>query len=43
MYYDIKENEWRQIEQERIEEEYLRKLLKTGKGCPITDLEKALN
>ena len=32
MYYDIKEQELRQLE--RIEEGYLRKILKTSKGCP---------
>jgi hypothetical protein len=36
MYYNLKENELRQIE--RIEEGYLRKILKTTKGCPITQL-----
>ena len=36
MYYDLKEKELRQIE--RIEENFLRKLLKTTKGCPITSL-----
>ena len=36
MYYDLKENEIRQIE--RIEENFLRKLLNTTKGCPITSL-----
>ena len=35
-YYDLKENELRQIE--RIEESFLRKLLKTTKGCTITQL-----
>ena len=36
MYYDLKENEVRQIE--RIEESFMRKLLKTNKGCPISSL-----
>ena len=36
MYYNLKENELRQIE--RIEEGFLRKILKTTKGCPITQL-----
>ena len=36
MYYDMKEQELRQLE--RIEEGYLRKILKTSKGCPITQL-----
>jgi hypothetical protein len=36
MYYSLKENELRQIE--RIEEGYIRKILKTTKGCPITSL-----
>ena len=36
MYYDLKESELRQIE--RIEEGYLRQVLKTTKGCPITHL-----
>ena len=36
MYYAIKENEYRQLE--RIEEEYLRKIVKTKKGCPISNL-----
>ena len=31
--YDIKEKEFRQLEM--IEEDLLRKILKTGKGCPI--------
>ena len=35
-YYDLKESEVRQLE--RIEEQFLRELLKTGKGCPITQL-----
>ena len=33
MYYELKENELRQLE--RIEEEYMRKVLNTTKGCPI--------
>ena len=36
MYYNMKEMEYRQIE--RIEECFLRKLFKTTKGCPITQL-----
>ena len=36
MYYNLKETELRQIE--RIEEQFLRKLLKTTKGCPIKSL-----
>ena len=36
IYYNLKENEMREIE--RIEEGFLRKLLKTTKGCPITSL-----
>ena len=36
MYYNLKESEVRHIE--RIEESFLRKLLKTTKGCPITSL-----
>ena len=36
MYYNHKANELRQIE--RIEESYLRKILMTKKGCPITQL-----
>ena len=36
MYYALKETEYRQIE--RIEEEYMRKILKTSKGCPLTNL-----
>ena len=36
MYYNLKENEIRQIE--RIEEQFLRKLIKTTKGCPIKSL-----
>ena len=36
MYYDLKETELRQIE--RMEESYLRQVLKTSKGCPITEL-----
>ena len=35
-YYDLKETEIRHIE--RIEEGFLRELLKTGKGCPIAQL-----
>ena len=36
MFYNLKENELRMIE--RIEEEFMRKILKTSKGCPITSL-----
>ena len=36
MYYSLKESELRKIE--RIEENYLQKILKTTKGCPITQL-----
>ena len=35
-YYDLKEKELRAIE--RIEEMFMRKLLKTSKGCPIVQL-----
>ena len=35
-YYDLKETELRQLE--RIEEGYLRRLFKTPKGCPISQL-----
>ena len=36
MFYNLKENELRNIE--RIEEDFMRKILKTTKGCPITSL-----
>ena len=36
MYYNLKESELRQLE--RIEEFYLRKVLKTTKGCPIAQM-----
>ena len=36
MYYDLKERELCQIE--RIEENFLRKVLKTTKGCPIIQM-----
>ena len=36
MYYNLKESEVRQLE--RIEEGYLRKVLKTTKGCPIVQI-----
>ena len=36
MYYNLKENQMRQIE--RIEESYIRKVFKTTKGCPISQL-----
>jgi hypothetical protein len=35
-YYNLKECEIRQLE--RIEEEFMRKLLKTSKGCPIVQM-----
>ena len=35
-YYDLKETELRELE--RIEEVFLRKLLKTSRCCPITQL-----
>ena len=35
-YYNLKEKEIRHLE--RIEESFLRQLLKTGKGCPISQL-----
>ena len=35
-YYNLKENEIRQIE--RIEESFMRQLLKTTKGCPINQM-----
>ena len=35
-YYDMKENELRALE--RIEESFIRKLLNTTKGCPISQL-----
>ena len=35
-YYNLKEYELRQIE--RIEENFLRKVLKTSKGCPIVQI-----
>ena len=40
MYYDLKETEVRHLE--RIEETYLRKVLNTTKGCPITQLYLAV-
>ena len=36
MYYNLNENELRHLE--RIEEEYLRKVFKTKRGCPIVQL-----
>ena len=36
IYYNLKENELRQIE--RIEEGFMRKMLNTTKGCPISQL-----
>ena len=35
-YYNIKETEIRKLE--RIEQTFLRQILKTGRGCPITQL-----
>ena len=35
-FYNLKETEIRQLE--RIEEGFLRKMFKTSKGCPITQL-----
>ena len=35
-YYDLKEQEIHQLA--RIKEEFLRELLKTSKGCPITQI-----
>ena len=40
MYYQLKETELRQLE--RIEESYLRQVLKTTKGCPINQLYLSL-
>ena len=40
MYYDLKEKEVRQLE--RIEEQFMRKVLNTTKGCPIVSLYLAL-
>ena len=34
--YDIKENDFRQLE--RMEEDLIRKLFKAGRGCPIFQL-----
>ena len=36
MYYNLKETEIRHLE--KIEENFLRKIMKTGKGCPISQL-----
>ena len=36
MCYNLKEKELRQIE--RIEEEFMRKIFQTSRGCPITQL-----
>ena len=36
IYYGLKENEYRQLE--RIEEDFLRKIIKSTKGCPVTNL-----
>ena len=36
VYYNLKENEIRQLE--RIEENFLRKVLNTSRGCPIVQL-----
>ena len=35
-YYNLKETEIRKLE--RIEQTFLRQILKTGRGCPITQL-----
>ena len=40
MYCQLKENEVRQLE--RIEEQFMRKVLNTTKGCPIVSLYLAL-
>ena len=39
-YYALKETELRELE--RIEETFMRKLFKTSKGCPITQLYLSL-
>ena len=39
-YYNLKENEIRQLE--RIEESFMRQLLKTKKGCPIYQMYREL-
>ena len=39
-YYNLKENEIRQLE--RIEEGFMRELLKTSRGCPIVQLYQEL-
>ena len=39
-YYNLTEMQLRKIE--RIEEEYLRKVLKTSKGCPIVQMYLAV-
>ena len=39
-YYNLKEQETRQLE--RIEENFMRQLLKTSKGCPISQLYSEL-
>ena len=36
MYYNLKESELRELE--KIEEDYLRKVFKTTKGCPISQI-----
>jgi hypothetical protein len=36
VYYELKESEIRQLE--RIEESYMRQVLKTSRGCPITQM-----
>ena len=36
-YYNLKENEFRVLEQ--IEEVFIRKLLKTSSGCPISQID----
>ena len=40
VYYNLKENEIRQLE--RIEEQFMRKILNTTKGCPIVSLYLSL-
>ena len=40
LYYDLKEKEIRQLE--RIEEQFMRKILYTTKGCPIVSLYLSL-
>ena len=40
LFYNLKENELRKIE--RIEEQFMRKILRTTKGCPITSFYSTL-